>query len=203
MAYYPPTDWELKDFYRQHADMLYRACSFLTCGEADAQAMVADIFLMLLRKGMIFSSDKDAKAWLLLAACKMSKKAPKVQSIPAGATSEPELVLPDVVEEQTEKEETAVAEQEELEEEPADTAAVAEPAEDPEEVLPAGSSQGPFPEELRKLSRKDRLIVLMYYCEGFRKKEIADQLGWPTFRVDGRLRRIKKRILHEKGGEEA
>ena len=49
MAYYPPTDRELKDFFREHADAVCRSCGFLTCGKADTQRMVKDVFLKLLK----------------------------------------------------------------------------------------------------------------------------------------------------------
>lgn len=182
MSYYPPTDWMLKDFYRDHADALFRCCSFLTCGQADAQKMVREIFLRMLSKGISFSSDKDARAWMMLTAYKMSKKPPLSASVPTP--------IPDV-------HDTACE---------ADVADGADPTAD---ILKADGSDlaaeilPEYPSELRELSRKDRLIAVFYYCEGLRRAEIAKYLGWTTFMVSHRLRRIRKKVLHEKGGEEA
>ena len=96
MTYYPPTDWELKDFYREHADVLFRCCAFLTCGKADVRKMTQDIFMRMLTKGITFSSDKDAKAWIMLSAYKMSRKPPVTDDAvsPSGADAE-EGLYPD------------------------------------------------------------------------------------------------------------
>ena len=50
---------------------------FLTDGQADAQAMMQEILLKMLNKGIHFSSSADAKAWLILSAYKMRRKAMK------------------------------------------------------------------------------------------------------------------------------
>ena len=185
MTYYPPTDWELKDFYREHADVLFRCCSFLTCGKADVRKMTQDIFMRMLTKGITFSSDKDAKAWMMLSAYKMSRKPPVTDDAvsPSGADAEEALVTEDsdIDAGQDNTEDTK--------------------ANGPE--VPCVPVPVVFPAELRDLSRKDRLIAAFYYCEGFRKAEIAKYLGWTTFMVSHRLRRIRKKILQEKGGEEA
>ena len=174
MSYYPPTDWMLKDFYREHAGSLFRCCSFLTCGQADVQKMVRDIFLRMLSKGISFSSDRDARAWLLLTAYAMSRK-PPIASAASDISDEEQNA--DVVQEPL------------IQEVPDSMTAITTPVE--------------FPAELRDLSRKDRLIAVFYYCEAFRKAEIAKYLGWTTFMVRHRLRRIRKRVIQEKGGEEA
>lgn len=184
MSYYPPTDWELKDFYREHADVLFRCCYFLTCGEADVQKMVHDIFMRMLTKGIGFSSDKDASAWMMLSAYKMSKKPPLrvVQRSDAEPKAEEKVDTEDIAENPALEQSLDVMDQ---------TDVVSD-----DNIMPE------FPAELRELSRKDRLIAAFYYCEGFRKVEIAKYLGWTTFMVDHRLRRIRKKILRERGGEE-
>ena len=142
MAYVPPSDWELKDFIRDHADAVYRSCGFLTVGRGDALTMTREIFRKILNQGMEFRSDREARAWMILTAYQLGKKAPK--------GGQPE--------------------------------------------------QG---KELMKLSRKDRLIALLYYCEGYRKKEIADFLGCTEASVRRRLRRVKRRLDVDGDPEEA
>lgn len=142
MAYVPPSDWELKDFIRDHADAVYRSCGFLTVGRGDALTMTREIFRKILNQGMEFRSEREARAWMILTAYQLGKKAPK--------GGQPE--------------------------------------------------QG---EELMKLSRKDRLIALLYYCEGYRKKEIADFLGCTEASVRRRLRRVKRRLDVDGDPEEA
>ena len=185
MSYYPPTDWMLKDFYRENAESLFRCCSFLTCGQADAQKMVRDIFMRMLSKGISFSSDKDAKAWMMLTAYKMSRKPPEALPVYAEQVDAPEVDrIADSDAEQT-----------------SETVQVKDVQEEADTVT-SGETPVVFPSELRELSRKDRLIAAFYYCEGFRKAEIAKYLGWTTFMVSHRLRRIRKKVLQEKGGEE-
>ena len=190
MSYYPPTDWMLKDFYREHAESLFRCCSFLTCGQADVQKMVRDIYLRMLSKGISFSSDKDARAWLLLTAYAMSKRPPLASPAPEKISDDSDICS------EADKADCS------SEEQGAEAVQGAEGLE--------MSNSGPvisvpveFPSELRDLSRKDRLIAVFYYCEAFRKAEIAKYLGWTTFMVRHRLRRIRKKVIQEKGGEEA
>ena len=134
MAYVPPSDWELKDFIRNHAEAVYRSCGFLTLGRGDAGEMTREIFLKVLNQGMEFRSEQDARAWMILTAYQMSRKIPKNAEV---------------------------------------------------------SEQG---QELLKLKRKDRLVALLYYCEGYRKKEVADYLGCTEASVRGRLARVKRRL---------
>ena len=190
MSYYPPTDWMLKDFYRENAETLFRCCSFLTCGQADAQKMVRDIFMHMLSKGISFSSDKDAKAWMMLTAYKMSKKPPAAAAVPGNEPVDPAANSEVVTSDHPDAEQAA-------------DALRAADVQDEHDTVASGERSAEFPPELRDLSRKDRLIAAFYYCEGFRKAEIAKYLGWTTFMVSHRLRRIRKKILQEKGGEEA
>ena len=137
MAYVPPSDWELKDFIRDHAEAVYRSCGFLTLGRGDAGEMTREIFLKVLNQGMEFRSEQDARAWMILTAYQMSRKIPKNAEV---------------------------------------------------------SEQG---RELLKLKRKDLLVALLYYCEGYRKKEIADYLGCTEASVRRRLARVKRRLAVE------
>ena len=142
MAYIPPSDWELKDFFRDHADAVYRGCCFLTCGRADALAMTGEIFHRIITRGMEFRSEREARAWMLLTAYKLGRKLPK-------DAPRPELSIP-----------------------------------------------------LDRLSRKNRLVAMLYYCEGYRKKEIADLLGCPEFWIRWRLARVKRRLASRTDPEE-
>ena len=137
MAYVPPSDWELKDFIRDHADAVYRSCGFLTLGRGDSGEMTREIFLKILNRGMEFRSEQEARAWMILTAYQMGRKVSKDAPV---------------------------------------------------------SEQG---KELQKLKRKDRLVALLYYCEGYRKKEIADYLGCTEASVRRRLARVKRRLAVE------
>ena len=212
MAYMLPTDWELKDFYREHADSLYRSCMFLTDGQADAQAMMQEILLKMLNKGIHFSSSADAKAWLILSAYKMRRKAMKAyvaaQAMPAASVQSEETQ--EVSAQEISVQEEPVAAEVLVEETPdldkgATEAHVVEPAE-PEVPVDAEQVQIPeanqvYSERLLKLRAKDRLVALLYYCEGYRKTEIGKYLGCPTFAVRFRLARIKRRLRVPKEGE--
>ncbi len=166
MSYIPPLDREIKDFYRNHADAVYQGCCFLTGGQADTAALTKDVFLKLLGKGLEFSSDKDARAWMLMAAMKLSKKAkpaPQQNNVPQEKPEEA-------------REEAPVVEE------------IPIPAEGRDPM--AG---------VRLLSRKSRLTALLYYCEGYRKAEVASYLGCTGPAVSSRLRKIQKQFPEESG----
>ncbi len=135
MAYIPPLDREIKDFYRAHCESVYRGCTFLAAGQGDPAELTRQVFWKLLKKGYEFTSDADAKAWMLMQAAKLCKKGREEK-----------------------KEEEAAA---------------------------------PFA-GLGRLSMKDRLTALLYYCEGMRKADIAACYGRPAFAVSRRLKRIRK-----------
>ena len=67
------TGKDLEDIYQRHVDMLYRvAYSFMKNG-ADAEDMVQETFLRLMRSGTVFESAQHEKAWLLRVAVNASK----------------------------------------------------------------------------------------------------------------------------------
>ena len=143
MAYVPPSDWELRDFIRDHAEAVYCSCAFLSLGRLDAEEMTREIILKVLNQGMEFKSEQDARAWMILMAYQMSRRIPKDAQV-----------------------------QEQC-------------------------------KELQKLRRKDLLVALLYYCEGFRKKEIADYLGCTEAAVRRRLARVKRKLAVEEAEEPA
>ena len=143
MAYVPPSDWELRDFIRDHAEAVYCSCAFLSLGRLDAEEMTREIILKVLNQGMEFKSEQDARAWMILTAYQMSRRIPKDAQV-----------------------------QEQC-------------------------------KELQKLRRKDLLVALLYYCEGFRKKEIADYLGCTEAAVRRRLARVKRKLAVEEAEEPA
>lgn len=259
MAYIPPTDWELRDFYREHADTVYRSCMLFTNAQADCRAMMKEIFLKLLDKGMEFTTASDAKAWMILSAYKMRRKA-----VAAAKKQKPKEALCSVQEQeiysekQTEQLQSNVLEMEPAcaEEEPSavvkedtqnqgqnavdlpeteetcDNAPVKEPSaedsisseetvnpEDAEEKLVVAQDetasveklseqlpseqvrQSPeYPAEIASLSSRERLVAVMYYCEGFRKTEIASYLGCTIFGVRRVLKRIGRKLPGINGG---
>ena len=143
MAYVPPSDWELRDFIRDHAEAVYCSCAFLSLGRLDAEEMTREIFRKVLDQGMEFKSEQDARAWMILTAYQMSRKIPKDAQV-----------------------------QEQC-------------------------------KELQKLRRKDLLVALLYYCEGYRKKEIADYLGCTEAAVRRRLARVKRKLAVDEAEEPA
>lgn len=269
MSYVPPINREIKDFYKDHVDALYRSCCFLTGGQGDAEEMVKTVFLRLLAKGLEFSSDRDARAWMILESYKLTKHPPKTRTLPVPVEPVPatvEAIPPAVVEpvteeaaqepsctealpvaetpaaleenevpveemEETAEENKASMEEEETAEEEIEPLVEESSAEDPEVPAEAEAPSAVSPEqpeeapaslpesvaaeaaedsaqkadvfaEIRKLSYKNRLVALLYYCEGYRKSEIAAYLGCPEFRIRSRLRRVAKLVQDDMGGEE-
>lgn len=258
MAYIPPTDWELRDFYREHADTVYRSCMLFTNGQADCRLMTKEIFLKLLDRGMEFSTTSDAKAWMILSAYKRRRsaiRAAKKQTItdvkvfpesneitdlqsPAEEDTTVSVDNGDIIESSEENvlsqdmnrgadETESVFHEEEAscddgnEAEPGpeicpdendctpEVVAEEEALEDtvpscpvfaiPESEVTTKESHV-YPQEVLKLSGKDRLVAVLYYCEGFRKTEIASYLGCTVFAVRRILKRISRKIPEANGG---
>ena len=69
------TGKDLEDIYQRHVDMLYRvAYSFMKNG-ADAEDMVQETFLRLMRSGTGLESAQHEKAWLIVTVSNLCKSA--------------------------------------------------------------------------------------------------------------------------------
>ena len=69
------TDKDIESIYHRHVEMLYRvAYSFMKNG-ADAEDMVQETFIRLLRSGMVFDSVQHEKAWLIVTVSNLCKSA--------------------------------------------------------------------------------------------------------------------------------
>jgi len=227
MVYYPPSDWELIDFYRNHVDAVFRSSCFLACSQDVAERMVREIYMKLLNRGMVFSSEKDARAWMILEAYKMAKRLPKnkektvdhtttvVVEERLEATVENTVAADNSVnvsEENIQTDEYADTQEEKTEHSENEETSIPEVLSDSDESVqqvegitkeePEDKPTPLVPAEFSALSMKNRLIALLYYCEGYRKSEIAAYLGCTTFMIRFRLRRIKKRIVKQTGGNE-
>ena len=98
------TGKDLEDIYQRHVDMLYRvAYSFMKNG-ADAEDMVQETFLRLMRSGTVFESAQHEKAWLIRTtlhrACDVARAAERrnlpletAEVLPGGEMPEPSPIL--------------------------------------------------------------------------------------------------------------
>ena len=69
------TDKDIETIYQRHVDTLYRvAYSFMKNG-ADAEDMVQETFIRLLRSGTSFASEQHEKAWLIVTVSNLCKSA--------------------------------------------------------------------------------------------------------------------------------
>ena len=59
--------------YSTHVDMLYRVCFSYMKSEAEAEDVVADVFVKLLERGKTFESAEHEKAWLIRASINLCK----------------------------------------------------------------------------------------------------------------------------------
>ena len=71
----PRTDKDIEDIYRRHVDMLYRVAYSFMKNSADAEDMVQEAFIRLLRGGMTFTSPQHEKAWLIVTVSNLCKSA--------------------------------------------------------------------------------------------------------------------------------
>ena len=67
------TDKDIEDIYRRYVDMLYRVAYSFMKNSADAEDMVQETFIRLLRSGTSFASEQHEKAWLIVTARNVCK----------------------------------------------------------------------------------------------------------------------------------
>lgn len=71
----PRTDKDIEDIYRRHVDMLYRVAYSFMKNSADAEDMVQEAFIRLLRSGTEFATQQHEKAWLIVTVSNLCKSA--------------------------------------------------------------------------------------------------------------------------------
>ena len=62
-----------EEIYERHFTLLYRVCFSYMKNAADTEDVVADVFVKLLKKGMVFQNPEHEKAWLLRTAINKCK----------------------------------------------------------------------------------------------------------------------------------
>ena len=71
------TGEELTALYHRHADTVWRVCYSFMKNVPDAEDMVQETFLRLMRSGKAFDSPEHEKAWLIVTASNVCKDALK------------------------------------------------------------------------------------------------------------------------------
>ena len=69
------TEQELTAIYERQADTVWRVCFSFMRNHADAQDMMHETFLRLIRSDVAFASEKHEKAWLIVTASNICKDA--------------------------------------------------------------------------------------------------------------------------------
>ena len=69
------TDKDIEDIYRRYVDMLYRVAYSFMKNSADAEDMVQETFIRLLRSGTSFASEQHEKAWLIVTVSNLCRSA--------------------------------------------------------------------------------------------------------------------------------
>ena len=67
------TGKEITEIYNRQVDTVYRICFSFMKNTADAEDMVQETFLRLLRSGIGFVSEEHEKAWLIVTASNLCK----------------------------------------------------------------------------------------------------------------------------------
>lgn len=89
------TDKDIEDIYRRYVDMLYRVTYSFMKNSADAEDMVQETFIRLLRSGTSFASEQHEKAWLIVTVsnlCKSALRSPWQRREALDAITEPPTV---------------------------------------------------------------------------------------------------------------
>ena len=69
------TKGEITELYNRHADTVWRVCFSFMGNHADAQDMLQETFLRLMRSEKRFESEEHEKAWLIVTASNVCKNA--------------------------------------------------------------------------------------------------------------------------------
>ncbi|MCM1022449.1 MAG: RNA polymerase sigma factor [Prevotella sp.] len=75
----------LAEIYLRNLDAVYRACWLYMKNIADTEDAVSDVFVRLMRSGMVFESPEHERAWLIVTArniCRDVLKSPRYRSEP-------------------------------------------------------------------------------------------------------------------------
>ncbi len=67
------TGKEITEIYNRQVDTVYRICYSFMKNTADAEDMVQETFLRLIRSNMVFQSKEHEKAWLIVTASNLCK----------------------------------------------------------------------------------------------------------------------------------
>lgn len=67
------TGREITEIYNRQVDTVYRICYSFMKNATDAEDMVQETFLRLIRSGVIFQSEEHEKAWLIVTASNLCK----------------------------------------------------------------------------------------------------------------------------------
>ena len=89
------TDKDIEDIYRRYVDILYRVAYSFMKNSADAEDMVQETFIRLLRSGTSFASEQHEKAWLIVTVsnlCKSALRSPWQRREALDAITEPSTV---------------------------------------------------------------------------------------------------------------
>jgi len=63
----------IDEIYVRHVDMLYRVCFSYMKNSTDAEDIVSDVFVKLIKRGLNFQSVEHEKAWLIRVAINLCK----------------------------------------------------------------------------------------------------------------------------------
>ena len=69
------TEKEITAIYERHADMVWRVCYSFMRNHADAQDMLQETFVRLIRSDVRFTDTAHEKAWLIVTASNLCKNA--------------------------------------------------------------------------------------------------------------------------------
>ena len=67
------TGKQITEIYNRQVDTVYRICFSFMKNTADTEDMVQETFLRLIRSGIVFQSEENEKAWLIVTASNLCK----------------------------------------------------------------------------------------------------------------------------------
>lgn len=149
---------EIERIYREYSNTIYRICFAYMKSVPEAEDMVSDTFLQLIKKGPVFENAENEKAWLIRVAINLCKNSLKHWY--------KKCVHIDLIKDTHENEHHV------------------------DETM----------EVIKTIPSKYKIVVYLYYYEGYNSKEISKILKKPSSTIRNHLTEARE-ILRERLGD--
>ena len=162
--------FDLEQFMESHGRDILSFCSYLTGNREEDEDLCQDVFVQGFESAERIENEVHAKRFFLSMAVHLWKNRKRKYAWRQRIVDEQVVPIAKMESEQNESEQT------------------------PEQVAIRQEEKEYIRKCVKMLSKKKQIVVLLYYMEELKEKEIAEMLGIPLSTVKSRLREAKKEL---------